>query len=212
MKNYKKLNTMLNNYTIAVTLLIVTIPPIQYTNHKHTENYKNLMNTLEQFEQRQKANTVSSTPRNPLLESIIPTVHAETIQTVPEPTKKPKITIMSDEEVYNLINRISKERNFKYSDYLYRLATCENKRHPNDFFDISRTNVQGNKPHTSIDRSLFMINDYWHKEVPDSVAFDPEAATNWTITRIEQGYQTEWMCDKLIKANPEKYRYHSKAK
>lgn len=183
-------------------MLIVTVPPTQYLSHKHTEAYKNIMTSVTEFEKT--VQEVKSTPRNPIIEAIVPTVHAQVEP--PKVEEKKKITVMSNDEVKELIERVAKERGVKYTDYLYRLATCENKRHPRDFFDASRTNVQGNFPDTSIDRGLFMINDYWHKEVPDSVAFDPEAALNWTITRIEGGYQTEWMCDPLVKKNPAKYR------
>jgi len=193
----------LNNYIIAILLLIVTVPPIEYMDHKHTEAYKNLMSSIAKFEETMKEE--QKTKQTQIIEAIIPTVHAESIPVEEAPKK---ITIMSNAEVKALIEKVAKQRGVKYTDYLYRLATCENKRHPNDFFDASRTNVQGNFPDTSVDRGLFMINNHWHKEVPDSVAFDPEAATNWTITRIEGGYQSEWMCDPLVKKNPAKYRVY----
>ncbi len=205
MKRTKKTSfeTKLDIYMVAVLFLIITVAPVQYLSKRHTETYKNLMDSVSKFEHTvQEQGKVKQAQ---IIEAIIPTVHAEALPVQEEPKK---ITRMSNAEVKALIERVAKERNVKYVDYLYRLATCENKRHPNDFFDASRTNVQGNVPNTSIDRGLFMINSYWHKEVPDSVAFDPEAALNWTITRIEGGYQSEWMCDPLVKKNPAKYRVY----
>jgi len=99
--------------------------------------------------------------------------------------------------IYNVkeqIRLIADEKGFKWPDYLIRLARCEN-----DNFDPKRTNVLGNTPAHSVDRGIFMINDYWHAEVSDECAFDVRCATEWTMERINDGYQSEWMCDAKAK-------------
>ncbi len=89
---------------------------------------------------------------------------------------------------------------FEWPDYLLRLTTCENRQHIPDL----EANA-GNHPADSVDRGLFAINSYWHSEVSDECAFDPACAARWTMWRIRDGYQHEWMCDRLVKANPERY-------
>lgn len=91
------------------------------------------------------------------------------------------------------IRSIAREKNFRYEDYLVRLAHCEN-----DTFNPLRTNSVGNYPAYSIDRGIFMINDFWHREVSDECSFDVRCSTEWTIDRINKGYQHEWMCNQLV--------------
>lgn len=52
------------------------------------------------------------------------------------------------------------------------------------------TNGPGDNTPPSIDRGILQINDYWHKEVPDSVAFDPPAAFKWAYGITSGG--TDW--------------------
>lgn len=103
------------------------------------------------------------------------------------------------ETVEQTIRRLAKEANFQWPDYLVRLANCESYLNPFE------TNAKGNVPVGSVDRGVFGINDYWHKEVSDEVAFNLEAATKWTMDWINKGHQNEWMCDPLVRANPAKY-------
>jgi len=91
------------------------------------------------------------------------------------------------------IRKIAREENFKYTDYLVKLAICESKLRP------TAVNTQNNQPATSKDRGLFQINNYWHKEVSDEQAFDIEFATKFTMDKINNGYQGLWVCDKYIK-------------
>lgn len=88
------------------------------------------------------------------------------------------------------IRDIAKQANFKYTDYLVRLAYCESR------FDVYALNDNGAY---GIDRGIFQINSKYHKEVSNSQAFDLVYATNWTMDRINNGYQHEWACNKLIK-------------
>jgi hypothetical protein len=89
------------------------------------------------------------------------------------------------------IRAIAVEVDFKWPDYLVRLAKCESKLNP------SAKNSKGNKP-VSTDRGLFQINSYWQKGVSDECAFDVDCATRWTIDKINIGDQHLWTCDRLI--------------
>jgi len=101
-----------------------------------------------------------------------------------------------DPTVEEQIRQIAQEKGFEWVDYLVRLAKCEN-----DTFNPKRINTKNNYPTNSIDRGIFMINDFWHKEVSDECAFDVRCATEWTIYRINAGYQNEWACNKIILNN-----------
>jgi hypothetical protein len=95
----------------------------------------------------------------------------------------------STEEVEQMIREIARENNFKYPSYLIRLAYCENDTlNPNRRGDVDKR-----------DRGIFQINSHWHSEVSDECAFDIRCATEWTMWRINTGWQHEWMCDDLIK-------------
>ncbi|MGE0406136.1 MAG: transglycosylase SLT domain-containing protein [Candidatus Korobacteraceae bacterium] len=46
------------------------------------------------------------------------------------------------------------------------------------------------KPQRS--RGLWQINDCYHHEVSDAIAFDPVKSTAWALRRIKRGYIHEW--------------------
>lgn len=119
----------------------------------------------------------------------IPKAEAKTIERVHEVTK----TIASAETVEQMIRRIAKEENFKWPDYLVKLAHCESR------LDPKAVNDRNNKPAHSKDRGLFQINNYWNKNVTDTQAFDPEFSTRWTIEKINEGKQHYWACDRIIR-------------
>lgn len=207
MKRTKKttFEQKLNNYILAVTLLLVTVPPTQYVSRKHTENYKNLMASVSQFEATVQHQQVQK--QNPIMEAIVPTVHAQTI----EVKEKKDVVVskehrMTDDEVKSIIDKSVDEKTKKYSDYVYRILTCENKRRHGDYFDAKRTNTKGNNPSTSVDVGLAMINSYWHSEVTREQAEDPEFSIKFLIKMIASGKQHEWMCDPLVRAKPDYYR------
>lgn len=97
------------------------------------------------------------------------------------------------ETVEQMIRRLAEEANFKWPDYLVKLAKCESSLNPNT------TNDKNNNPSHSKDRGLYQINNYWHSEVTDAQAYNAEWATKWTMNRINNGYQHEWACDRIIK-------------
>jgi len=101
---------------------------------------------------------------------------------------------LTPEEVEAEILAIAAERGFKWPGYLVRLAKCESGLNP------GAVNTHGNSPSTSTDRGIFQINNYHHPEVSDEVAFDLRLSTEWTMWRIESGYQHEWVCDGIIKS------------
>lgn len=102
-------------------------------------------------------------------------------QATPEPT------------VEQQIRKIAKEMNFKWPDYIVRLANCESSLNPKAYND------HNNNPKNSIDRGLFMINNYWHKEVSNECAYNLDCSTRFAIEQINKGRQTEWICNNYIK-------------
>ena len=90
------------------------------------------------------------------------------------------------------IRAIAKEKNFRWENYLVRLARCEST------LDPLATNDKNNYPKDSVDRGLFMINDYWHAEVSNDCAFDVRCSTEFAIDLINAGRQSEFVCDRLI--------------
>jgi len=84
----------------------------------------------------------------------------------------------------------------EWADYLVKLSYCESRHKP------LATNNKGNYPVYSIDRGLFMYNDYWQSQVSDDCAFDVECSTKQTIKMIEAGKQHRWVCDKYVRGVP----------
>lgn len=101
----------------------------------------------------------------------------------------PKETVhIKTETVEEEIRRLASEANFKWIDWLVRLARCENT----NLIPTLRGHMDDR------DRGIFQINSYWHSEVSDECAFDVECSTKWTMWRVNNGYQHEWMCNELI--------------
>lgn len=110
-----------------------------------------------------------------------------------EPVKAQTETdLKQTETVEDMIHRLADEVNFQWPDYLVRLAKCESGLNP------LVKNERNNYPINSTDRGLFQINNYWHYEISDAEAFDAEFAINWTMERINAGYQNEWVCNNII--------------
>lgn len=111
---------------------------------------------------------------------------AEAIKTSAYPTVAMLIETPEQE-----IRRISSELNFKWPDYLVKLAKCESSLNPNAI------NINKNK---SIDRGLFQWNDKMPPlgGITDECAFSVDCSTRATINAINLGYQQRWMCNKII--------------
>ena len=88
------------------------------------------------------------------------------------------------------IVKIAEDENFKYTDYLLRLAYCESR------FNPKAVNDNG---FYLRDLGTFQINEYFHKDVTREQAEDVEFATKWTMNKINSGLQTLWACDKIVK-------------
>ena len=87
------------------------------------------------------------------------------------------------------ISEIANEKGFKWTDYLIRLAFCESR---------FKTDARNDNGYYGTDRGLFQINDFFHPEVSTACADDLKCATEWTMWRINSGYQHEWACNKII--------------
>jgi len=109
------------------------------------------------------------------------------------PTKLPPYETLPYEERINPveeeIRQIAKEHNFKWPDYLVRLAECESSLNPNAVNDNGKYGK---------DWGLFQWNDYYNPEMKDC-AMDIECSTIATMNAINAGKQSWWACDKIIK-------------
>ncbi len=88
------------------------------------------------------------------------------------------------------IARLAKENNFKWPEYLSRLAFFESSYNPKA--------INKNK-NGSIDRGIFQWNDKAHPEISDKCAFNIECSTLATMKAINEGHQGWWMADSKAK-------------
>ena len=105
---------------------------------------------------------------------------------------KPIKLLTDNPDIETKIREIADKENFKWSDYLVKLAYCESRLNP------KATNDNGKY---GLDRGIFQINNKYHPTVTDAQALDIDFATRWTINKINGGYQHLWACDSLIKRN-----------
>lgn len=122
---------------------------------------------------------------------VIPDSPEITLQGQPDANYDPSIASLPyvTYDIEGMIRQIADEMDFQWPDYLVRLATCESNLNPDATHDNG----------TSVDRGLFQINNYFHSEVSDEQAFDPNYATRWTINMINNGQQHQWTCDRLVR-------------
>jgi len=72
-------------------------------------------------------------------------------------------------------------------DTIVAIAQCESG------LDTNAVNIIGNTPQGSIDRGVMQINSYWHKEVPNTCAFDPMCSFQQSFRISGSGTQfTQW--------------------
>lgn len=112
------------------------------------------------------------------VESIRTVVVAESTATSPVETPEQEI------------RRIASEMNFKWPDYLVRLAKCESSLNP-QAININRNGTA--------DKGIFQINDV--HGLSDEFRYDIRKSTEWTINKINQGEQHIWVCDRILKNN-----------
>lgn len=90
-------------------------------------------------------------------------------------------------EVEDQIRQIAASMNFKWPDYLVRLAKCESGFNPKALGDGGYRS-----------RGVFQISEYYWPTVTDQQAYDVDFATRWTIEKVNAGQQGLWSCDKKI--------------
>lgn len=127
-------------------------------------------------------------PTNELSHVVEQVVMAEDKISAPLP-----VMVETEKSNEEKIREIAEEYNFRWTDWLIRLAKCENRT-----LDTKAINDKGNTPAGSIDRGIFQINDFWHSEVSNECAYDLRCSTIWTMQRVNAGYQSEWVCNNKI--------------
>ena len=100
-----------------------------------------------------------------------------------EPENAPTATVASVEWQ---IRAIASQQNFKWPDYLIKLAYCESRFDPFAIGDNGKS------------RGLFQIHRDYHPEITNQQAFDIEFATNWTMNMINAGKQNQWACNNIV--------------
>ena len=98
-----------------------------------------------------------------------------------------------------LIRKIAKEEGLdkQARELAVAVARCESG------LNSKATNRTGNNPATSTDRGLYMWNDYWHQEISDKCAFNPECATRAFCKAFKEGHLNWWSASRRCW---EKYR------
>lgn len=124
-----------------------------------------------------------------LVEPLVATVEA---------TSSPKIVVKEVKLLYNKpkvemeIRAIADELNFKWPDYLVRLAFYESSLNPNA---VSKPNKNG-----TVDRGLFQFNSKMPPiTITEECAMSLDCSTRKAIEAINAGKQHHWSADKLAK-------------
>ena len=170
----KEIDQLFHNMVYGILFFIIAVFIISATSKAHTKKFNEIMSSLNQVAVMDEFKTHVVKAEGVIIE------YAE------------KDGKGVEETVEQTIRRIAAQENFKWPDYLVRLAKCESSLNP------KAVNTQGNKPKQSRDRGLFQINDHFHKNVSDAQAFDIEFSTRYTIKLINEGKQGYWVCDKKI--------------
>jgi hypothetical protein len=108
--------------------------------------------------------------------------HIVEVNEMVEPVK----LISQKPDIETQIREIAKEHNFKWPDYLIRLAMCESSLNP---FAVGDNGYS---------RGLFQIHKGYHPTISDEQAFNIRFATEWTMNKINKGQQHLWSCDRII--------------
>lgn len=80
------------------------------------------------------------------------------------------MAVISDVELAVIIAEAGFSGKGAHNAFAYALAET------GGHLDPRISNAEGNTPAGSIDRGLWMINNYWHREIPDFVAYNPRLA------------------------------------
>ena len=114
------------------------------------------------------------------------------------PEEERTLKLYTKDEAIARIKAIAEERDFEHTDYLLRLIACETGG-TFDQFALNWKNRNG-----SLDSGALQINSI-HKISRDKT-FDLDWSVNFAIDRINEGRQSMWVCNELVKSNPDKYR------
>jgi len=93
---------------------------------------------------------------------------------------------ITDETIKELITRIAKKNNVDPT-LAIRVAICESNLNPK----AVGKNTNGTK-----DRGLYQWNDYYHPEITDEMAFNPEIATQKFCEAVNAGHISWWNASK----------------
>jgi hypothetical protein len=78
------------------------------------------------------------------------------------------------------------------SNKVFELLDCENKQlNP-------KAKYYNSDSIKSVDRGIFQINSYWHREVSDQCAYDWKCNTNEAFRILKQRGFKEWTCGKIL--------------
>lgn len=88
------------------------------------------------------------------------------------------------ESIKDLINRVSAQEGIDYA-LCVAVATCESS------LDPKCTNYNKDKV-KSVDRGLFQFNSYWHPDISESDAYDPETATRLFCKIAKNAGLSDW--------------------
>lgn len=109
-------------------------------------------------------------------------------EVLPPPVVVEKYKWGTKEEIRGSIWKIAQEEGTD-PDLCVKVAECESALDPK----CRRVNNDARK---SVDRGLFQINSYWHSEVSDADAYDPEMATLFFCKQVKKGFLSDWNASK----------------
>ena len=89
------------------------------------------------------------------------------------------------------IRSLAAAADFKWPDYIVRLAKLESSLNPN------AVNVNKNG---TIDEGLFQFNRHYHPDMTKECVFDIECSTKAAMKAINEGHQTWWVADRAARS------------
>lgn len=114
----------------------------------------------------------------------IPEKPTPIVTPVTEPPKPaaPQPAEVAPLSIPEIIKRAAEKYNISY-DLALAVAKCESGLNPKS----RNINTNG-----TVDRGLYQINDYYHKDVSTEQADDPEFAANWFCKAVSEGHLSWW--------------------
>lgn len=128
---------------------------------------------IANFIEKTQAKGIENTPTTPEI---------KTVETGPTEVRN----LPNKESTEEMIRRIATEEKVD-QELAVNVARCESGFNPKAI----NINTTGSK-----DRGLYQINDYYHPEVTDEQAYNPEWATRWFCKAIREGHISWWNASK----------------